>query len=63
MTATAYKSADRGELIRDSAYFSGELLKRLERLALVDGRDAVVWRQTAILVRRVRSALRSRVAT
>lgn len=62
MTVTLSKPADRGELIRDSGYFADELLKRLNRLAQIDGRHAVVWLQAALLVKRVRTVALRRLA-
>lgn len=51
---------DRDALVKDADYFAGELLKRVEGLARLDGRNEVTWRQAALLVRRVRAAARVR---
>lgn len=59
MTATLSKPADRGALIRDASYFADELLKRLDRLAKIDGRRELAWRQAAALVFRARASIRS----
>lgn len=55
---SAAGKVDRAELVKDADYFAGELLKRVERLARLDGRHEVAWRQSAVLVRRVRAAAR-----
>jgi hypothetical protein len=55
------KPADRLELIRDSEYFATELIRRLERLAKIDGRGSRNWRTAALLLRRVRAVARHRL--
>lgn len=52
-----HHAADVRALIGDAYYHATKLLERLERLARIDAGRMLLWRQVAMVTRRVRHAI------